>query len=75
MVNTAAIMVKLSSQPALVIAQPNAAETEEGEAIPQAMNATMMTAVVKKRTLSSPKRLRWSSTEMPGTSPGCRSWG
>lgn len=72
-------MEMFSSQPALVIAQPKAAEdaadTEPGLEMPQMINPTMSTAVTPKMTLSKPKRLRCSSTPMPGTNPGCISWG
>ncbi len=73
------IMTMLSSQPRFSIAQAKAAsataETLAGLATPQTMNATMNAAVMVNRTLSRENLLRWSSTPMPGTSPGWRSSG
>ena len=71
----ARIMVMFSSQPALVMAQPKAADavcaTWSGNITPQAMKPTTSTVVTQKMILSRPKVLRWSSTPMPGTRPGC----
>ena len=79
MVATAIIMVMLSSHPAFVMAQEkaeeDAAETDSGELMPHTMKATTKVAVLKKVILSRAKALRWSSTPMPGTKPGCMSWG
>ena len=69
----------LSSHPALTMAQSKAVaeafDTDPGARTPQAMKDTTATAVTVKTIRSSPKRLRWSSTSMPRTRPGCRSWG
>lgn len=56
-------------------AAEEAAETDSGEVMPQMMKATTNVAVLKKVTLSSVKALRWSSTPIPGTKPGCMLWG
>ena len=75
----AIIMVMLSSQPVLVIAHENAlddaAETDSGDKMPQMMKLTTAIAVTENKALSSPNVLRWFSTPMPGTRPGCMSWG
>ena len=73
------IITALSSQDALTIAQEKAvsavAATLSGLMMPQAMNATISAAVTLKTKRSTPKLLRWSSTLMPGTSPGWMSCG